>query len=72
MGATVADVSNDPMPGDASIDSDAVVSLEPEPAAPEEEPEEPEEEPEEPVEEPAAPAEPAEPTERPAAHPNLW
>lgn len=70
MGATMAD-TNDPMPGDASVDSAVVVSLEPEPdepAEPEEE-EQPAEEPEEPSE-PSGPAEPAEP--EPAVRETLW
>jgi hypothetical protein len=60
--------TNDPMPGDASVDSADVVSLEPEP----DEPAEPEEE-EQPAEEPEEPSGPAEPAEpEPAVRETLW
>jgi hypothetical protein len=68
----MTDMNDGLTPGD-SVDSDVVMSLEPEPGP--DEPAEPAEEPGEPAEEPeqpAEPAEPTEPTERPAARPTLW
>jgi hypothetical protein len=62
--------ANDPTPGDSTVDSAEVVSLEPEPDEPTEpEEEQPAEEPEQPSE-PAEPAEPAEP--KPAVRQTLW